>query len=201
MTTEIAKGAEIGAPLQIPRQIETERLLLRCPREEDGPALYAAAVESAERLRPWFGWLEGAVLTPKSSAASARFARWRFLAGRELQFYIFDKDSLRLLGIAGLCHPDWAKGRFALSYWLRSGCEGHGYAVEAAGALVDFAFHRLHASRLEIHCDPDNVPSLALARRLGFRLARTLAGGRRDHRSGGWRDVAVLVRQQAGDGE
>lgn len=180
-------------PRKVPRRIETARLTLRCPREEDGPALHAAIVESSERLRPWFGWTAGATLTLECSVASALFARWRFLAGRELQFHIFLNENGQLLGVAGLCNPNWIEGQFELSYWLRTGCEGHGYAGEAAAALVRFAFDQLRARRVELHCDPENVSSLALARRLRFRLEDIIPAGRRDYESGEWRDVAVLV--------
>ena len=41
---------------QAPPEIETDRLLLRCPREKDGPQLYCAISELLPELRPWFAW-------------------------------------------------------------------------------------------------------------------------------------------------
>lgn len=194
MANEIIQGMLPGMPRQIPHHIETERLTLRCPRADDGPELHDALVESVHRLRSWFAWTAATELTLERSAASARFARWRFLAGRELQFFIFRKGSPRLLGVAGLCNPDWSRHHFEISYWLRTGCEGHGYATEAVAALTDFAFQRLAARRLEIRCDLDNVAAAALPQRLGFRLEQTLPRARHNHDSGQWRDVAVFVK-------
>ena len=194
MANEVITGMLPGMPRRIPHGIETERLNLRCPRVEDGPELHDALVESVQRLSSWFAWTAGAEVKPEQSTASAQFARWRFLAGRELQFFIFRKGSPRLLGVAGLCNPDWSRRYFEISYWLRTGCEGYGYATEAVAALTDFAFRRLAARRLEIRCDPDNKLAAALPQRLGYRLEQILPRARRNHDSGQWRDVAVFVK-------
>ena len=153
----------------VPHCLKTKRLLLRCPCPEDGPALHAAILDSKERLRSWFNWIAGAELTPERSTASARFAQWRFWAGRELQFYLFLRGSKQLIGICGLCHPDWSVPQFEVRYWLRTGCEGHGYMTEAVTAVVNLACEQLGAKRVEIRCKPENKSSIALAHRLGFR--------------------------------
>ena len=59
--------------------------------------------------------------------------------------------------------------------WLQlSPYRGHGYATEAAQALLGFAFHTLEARWVSAIIDADNEPSIALARRLGFtRVAQT----------------------------
>lgn len=168
-----------GKAIHIPRCLKTERLLLRCPCPEDGPALHAAILDSRKQLQPWFNWTSGAVLTPERSVASARFAQWHFWAGRELQFYLFLRRTGQLIGVCGLCHPDWTVPQFEVRYWLRSGCEGHGYMTEAATAVVNMAFAHLKAKRVVIRCDPGNKSSIALARRLGFARERFLDAGER----------------------
>mgnify|MGYP001092050709 CR=1 FL=1 len=194
MSQEIIQGAPAGMPLRIPQSIETERLTLRCPRLDDGQMLHAAIVESAERLHPWFAWPAGAKLTLKRSVATTRFARWCFLAGRELQFLILHDERENLLGVTGLCNPDWTRRHFEISYWLRSGCEGHGYATEAVAALTAFAFQRLGGRRLEIRCVPENKAAVALPLKLGYTLEKVLPRAQRGHNSGTWHDVAVFVR-------
>ena len=46
----------------LPPEIQTERLRLRCPQEQDGPELYAAISESLAELQPWFAWTADLVL-------------------------------------------------------------------------------------------------------------------------------------------
>lgn len=196
MGQEIIQGAPAGMPWRIPQSIETERLTLRCPRVDDGQMLHAAILESAERLRPWFAWPAGAPLTLERSVSTARFARWRFLAGRELQFLILHDQQEKLLGVTGLCNPDWTWRHFEISYWLRSGYEGHGYATEAVTALTAFAFERLGARRLEIRCIPENKAAVALPLKLGYTLENVLPRTQRDHESGTLHDVAVFVRMR-----
>ena len=45
---------------------------------------------------------------------------------------------------------------------------GHGYAAEAAAAVVDFAFGHLNAARVVAMAEHDNAASIAVMRRLGM---------------------------------
>ena len=56
-----------------------------------------------------------------------------------------------------------------MGWWLRAGATGRGYATEAVRALSELAFD-FGVERLEVHTDPDNAPSRALAERAGFVL-------------------------------
>ena len=175
-------------PGQVPRCLKTKRLLLRCPRPEDGPALYAAILDSKDRLRSWFNWIRGAVLTPERSRSAARLARWQFMAGRELQFYLFLRSTKQLIGVCGLCRPDWSVPQFEVRYWLRTGWEGHGYMMEAVTAVVNLACEQLGAKRVEIRCQPENKSSIALAQRLGFKRNKCV------HTHGGLPDEIIFAR-------
>ncbi|MFP3466481.1 GNAT family N-acetyltransferase [Leifsonia sp. SIMBA_070] len=59
--------------------------------------------------------------------------------------------------------------------WLQKAQHGgHGYATEAARALLGFAFHAVEARWVSAVIDADNERSIAVARRLGFaRVAQT----------------------------
>jgi RimJ/RimL family protein N-acetyltransferase len=43
-----------------------------------------------------------------------------------------------------------------------------GLVTESTAALVKVAFEVIHVHRLEIHCDPANLASAAIPRKLGF---------------------------------
>jgi len=46
---------------------------------------------------------------------------------------------------------------------------GHGYATEAAGALLQYSFAALHLHRIIATCQPENVASWRVMEKLGMR--------------------------------
>jgi ribosomal-protein-alanine N-acetyltransferase len=90
----------------------------------------------------------------------------------------------RLIGFVrlGLGGVQAAKLGFAVAaaHW------GHGYALDAARALIDFGFTTLGLHRISAAIGPDNAASIAIVTRLGF----TQEGRLRDHvfTNGAWRD-------------
>ena len=157
-----------------PPEIETERLLLRCPQEEDGPELYAAISESLAELRPWFAWTADLNLTAENSTVTAVHARERFLSAKEMQFYLFAKGGTELQGVCGLAKPDWIKRTFEICYWLRTRFVGHGTMTEAVIAVTQFALQDLWARRIEARFDPANEKGIAVALRAGYVVEPTL---------------------------
>jgi [ribosomal protein S5]-alanine N-acetyltransferase len=67
-------------------------------------------------------------------------------------------------GINGLRHPDAVE----VGYTIFEPYRGNGYATEAARALIGWARDERGISHFIASVAPDNVPSLALVRRLGF---------------------------------
>ena len=55
-----------------------------------------------------------------------------------------------------------------------------GYVTEAVAALTRVGFEVERLERIEIHCEPGNVRSAAIPRRLGYELEATLRGRVRD---------------------
>jgi ribosomal-protein-serine acetyltransferase len=60
----------------IPEQFESERLVIRCPRPGDGPAIHEAVAESLDELLPWMAWAhsEQTVETAETYAREAHAA-------------------------------------------------------------------------------------------------------------------------------
>jgi [ribosomal protein S5]-alanine N-acetyltransferase len=57
-----------------------------------------------------------------------------------------------------------------LFYQVRPDHRGHGYATEAARALVDFAFERMQIACIVATTERDNLASQAVMRHLGMRM-------------------------------
>ncbi|MBB5190390.1 hypothetical protein HNQ50_001112 [Silvimonas terrae] len=167
--------------LDVPEQLQTDRLLLRVPRAGDGVAVHAAVVETLPLLRAFPASLPWAMFPP-SVAASESWCRERaaaFLLRKDLPFLAFDRFTGELVLATGLHRPDWQIPRLELGYWCRASRQRQGYVQEAAGALLGLAFETLAARRVDAFCDSDNTRSRQVCERLGMALEAVL----RNHRA------------------
>ncbi len=57
---------------------------------------------------------------------------------------------------------------WGIGYILRSRYCGNGYATEGAKAMADYAFHTLKVPKLVCDIRPMNLPSIAVAKRIGM---------------------------------
>jgi RimJ/RimL family protein N-acetyltransferase len=79
-----------------------------------------------------------------------------------------------------------AEGRGEFGYVVASWARRRGVGTRALRLFSAYSFERLGLDRLELLVQPDNEPSLALARRAGFtregvlRMHSVVRGGRRD---------------------
>jgi RimJ/RimL family protein N-acetyltransferase len=153
-------------------RIATARLLLRCWDPADAPLLKDAIDESLSELREWLPW---ATEPSTVDVVAQRLAQFRddFRAGRDWLYGLFPPDEKRVIGGLGL-HPRQGPGVLEIGYWLRTDVTDQGFATEAAAALVRLAFQEHDIERVEIRCDPRNVRSAAIPRRLGFEHRTTL---------------------------
>jgi ribosomal-protein-serine acetyltransferase len=175
--------------LDFPDAFETERLLIRAPREGDAPALTEAVNASLDHLRPWMPWAQEPATVEKYTANIRRgIARW--VMREDLWLMLIRKADGYWLGSSGLHRIDWSVPRFEIGYWVRADAEGKGYVTEAVSGITDFAFGTLKAERVEIRCDSLNVRSAAVAERCGYALEGRL---RNDSRSinGDLRDTLI----------
>ena len=182
--------------IDVPERLLTRRLVLRCPRPGDGPAVNEAVTVSLDELRPWMPWAQAAP-TLDESEANVRGAQAKFLLRSDLVYAIWEHDGQgverRLVGGTGLHRIDWSVPRFEIGYWRRSGEQGRGLVTEAVQALSRMAFEVLQAQRVEIRMDDINTASWKVAERAGFTLEGVL---RRDTVAvdGRVRDTRVYAR-------
>ena len=81
---------------------------------------------------------------------------------------MFDKVNLVFIGIINPHTINWEVPSFELGYWIRTPYSGKGYMTEAVNALTQYSFKQMHAIRLEVRCDPNNIKSRKIPERLGF---------------------------------
>lgn len=186
------------ATLQIPTRGLLRRTGVVTPRTRlfpiepgDAEDLWVAIEGSREHLERWLPWVPyNSSLEATLRYAEASAADWD--AGRALRFCIRSHPGHELLGIVGLDSCVHLHRSCELGYWLRREVTGRGLMTEAAGACVEFALRQVGFHRIRCAAGTENVPSLRVIARLGFRfegVARQaeLVGTR-------WLDHAVFAR-------
>ena len=162
-----------GDPAGPAYAIQTNRLLVRCWNPPDAPLLKAAIDASIEHLRPWMPWASIEPQPLQSKIDLLRRFRAEFDAGRDYVYGIFSRDETLVLGGTGL-HTRAGERAREIGYWIHADYINQGFATEVAAALTKVAFEVDRVQRIEIHCDPANVRSAAVPRKLGYRLEGTL---------------------------
>jgi len=147
-------------------RIETERLVLRPPRNEDFDR-FADLQGNADAAR----FIGGQV----SRAEAWRRFLWQpgaWMVQGFGMFSVIEKTSGRWAGQIGPWKPEGWPGN-EVGYSFHPDAWGRGYATEAGTAAIDWAFEHLGWEDI-IHCiDADNAPSQRVAQRLGSRKLRS----------------------------
>ncbi|WP_026531009.1 GNAT family N-acetyltransferase [Haematomicrobium sanguinis] len=76
----------------------------------------------------------------------------------------------RLIGQVTVSTIMWGSARSAsIGYWISEDVAGRGLMPTAVALATDHCFRGLNLHRVEINIRPENAPSLAVVRKLGFR--------------------------------
>lgn len=141
--------------------LKGKRVLLRYPEPKD-------ADEYIDLARSSIRFHRGLMRMPRTADEFARFIdRSRredtecLLICRRTDGAIAGQITLSQIFHGPLCNA-------YLGYGLGLGFTGNGYATEAVKLIVRHAFGTLKLHRLEANIQPDNLPSIAVARRCGF---------------------------------
>jgi RimJ/RimL family protein N-acetyltransferase len=147
--------------------VRTRRLILRCWEPTDAALLKAAIDASLEHLRPWMPWASDEPEALQAKIERLRQWRGKFDLGQDFVYGVFSLDEKEVLGSSGL-HTRVGEGAREIGYWIHADHINQGLATEVAAALTRVAFDIEAVLRVEIHCDPRNVRSAAVPRKLGF---------------------------------
>lgn len=156
--------------------IRTERLSLRAFTLDDFDAFHAY-----HRLPEVSRYLcRGPRTVEQSYEALERAASLRFHDdGDYLVLAVERSADTRLLGEVMLKLTSRASRQAELGYVFAPSAAGHGYAMEAARALLAVGFEECELHRIFARLDEENVASAKLARRLGMRQEARLVEAHR----------------------
>jgi RimJ/RimL family protein N-acetyltransferase len=141
-------------------EIRTERLVLRQPREDDVDAIVEACQDpDIPRFIPF-------VPVPYSEEDARAFLESVERAWRESDERTFAicRDDDAMIGAVTVRLRDGG----TVGYWLSPAARGQGLMTEAVRAVVGWAREDCGIGRLSLWTHPENLPSQAVAERVGF---------------------------------
>jgi RimJ/RimL family protein N-acetyltransferase len=153
-------------------RLEDGDIALRPLAEEDVPAIVAACRDPEIPRR-----------TSVPDGLTEAQAE-EFVAEAGNVYAIVDADTDELLGTIGFHVLEHARGNFG--YWVRKEARGRGVATRALVLLTRWAARERGLGRLQLIVEPDNLASIRVAERAGFRREGRLRdyielkGSRRD---------------------
>jgi [ribosomal protein S5]-alanine N-acetyltransferase len=161
--------------------LETERLLLRTFCDDD-ISIHKVIFADPEVCRHYCGRTR----TESETREWLVHRRWQAKSSDELGFLaVIRKTDNQLMGLVALqlfvgewlrfedtpqthCHPLIVE----ISYAFGQEFQKQGYATEACRALITYGFEQMRLPRLTNGVVPENLPSIRLCERLGFRQLR-----------------------------
>ena len=140
--------------------IETERLLIRPPTDDEREELLALWTDPANERVP-------------ADASSEQARAW----ASGVPCAVWERASGELVGDCSL-HFDTTFGEWELSYGFRRDRWGHGYATEAARACVAYGFAEMDLEKIVADVEPANEASARVLEKCGFERVGELDDGR-----------------------
>jgi RimJ/RimL family protein N-acetyltransferase len=145
--------------------IDTERLVLRCPKASDSSKI--SALLGNWNVAHWVVRVPFPFRPEHAAAWIARSAEERE-AGVGWPFVITLRESNTVIGSMDLSIEGDTSGG-SLGYWIAEDYWGKGYATEAALAMIAFAFDILKLPEVTANALPDNQRSIRVLEKAGLR--------------------------------
>jgi len=156
--------------------IETSRLILR--QITDSPSDGRESLEFINDYSVYRYWglydeandMDGSHKPKKISNLNFHYkdTMKEYKAGHELTWLMVLKSTNKVIGEIVL-YDFMLKKQADIGYRINKDYWGQGFATEAGMAMKKVAFEYMDLERLQIRCFADNIGSVAVARKLGFR--------------------------------
>jgi ribosomal-protein-alanine N-acetyltransferase len=159
--------------------LQTDLTSARCDlvpvAQADAHALHALWTSAGVRRYLWDGEIiprdrtDEAIRTSEELFEQHDFGLW----------LLRERIDHSLIGFAGLW-PFREAQEFELLYGVDERWWGHGYAVEASQAVIDYCFRQLDLPAIRASTDADNAASVRVLEKLGFQETRRDTINRQD---------------------
>lgn len=147
-------------------EINSKRLLLRAVKLEDAEAIFKYRSDAI--TNQFQGWIPSTIEDVHNFIEN-RVSSTIDIVDTWYQFAIIKKDNYELIGDLGIHFLDSDKKLVEIGCTLNKNEHGKGYATEALKETIDYLFNTLNKHRIVTSIDPENIKSIELVERLGFR--------------------------------
>lgn len=167
--------------IDIPERLETERLYLRPHKAGDGPMYHTAGIRNRRHLAEFEAGNALMHLKDEEHAEAMVRALAADWAARKYFFIgIFDRSNDEWVGQVYVAPTDWELPEFTIGYIADVDHEGKGYISEAVRRVLKMLFEDVGAHRVVSDCNENNVRSIRLLERCGFRREGHLLENRKN---------------------
>ncbi len=149
--------------------IDTPRLRLRKVFRADADDLFEATSDPrVTKYEPW---------GPYDRAETVQMVeniQTQLETGLCTEWAVERKDDAKVLGLIHLNQVDFFNRSAEVGYWLSRKSWGQGYATEVLKALTEYAVSTLGMDEIVAVCHPENLASLRVLEKVGYRYRKTL---------------------------
>ncbi|MFZ5940356.1 MAG: GNAT family N-acetyltransferase [Bacteroidota bacterium] len=146
-------------------KLETERLILRPITIDDRDEIFEYRRDKVSNR--YQGWIPETIedveffigkISPQINVPETWF-----------QFVLIEKEAKKIIGDLGIHFIDAENRQVAIGCTLNRDFQKKGYATEGLREVIDYLFTGLNKHRIIASIDPDNINSIMLVERIGFR--------------------------------
>lgn len=151
-------------------EIQTQRIILRLPKQSDYTEWFKVRRASAGFLDPWEPIRGSEYLSRTSFRQRVNWGKRSAHEKRGMPLFLVRRQDGQILG--GLNLDNFQHGvsqSCTVGYWMGAEYARQGYMAEALPAVVNHAFTELDIGRVQAGCLPENAPSRALLEKSGFK--------------------------------
>ncbi len=152
-------------------EIETDRLLLRSFRYEDGGSMLTNWVAD-EKVQGMYG--EPVYKTKEAVKGLLDEYIRGYNSGFYYRWAIIDKNSGECIGQIAYFLVDKENNFGEIEYCIGADYQGKGYATEATKAVIQYGFDKIHFNKVQICVRPSNISSKKVIEKCGFTYEGTL---------------------------
>lgn len=172
--------------LDLPTQLETNRLVMRPYQSGDGPEYFAFIERNKDHLQNAANEQLLSIKTEIDAEIYVRELAANWVSRDRFVFLVLKKDCAEFVAEIWIEPSDWEDGPiFEIGWFVDKDHQGQGFVTEAARRSLKFLFHDLNAHKVAVTTDDTNVRSYQVAERCGFRQEGCLRK-RKKSKQGQW---------------
>jgi len=146
-------------------KLETERLILRTITIDDKNEIFEYRRD--KEMNKYQGWIPETI--EDVELFIGKISEQINVPDTWFQFVIVDKKTSKIVGDLGIHFIDIENKQVEIGCTLNKDFQNKGFASESVIKVIDYLFKDLNKHRIITSIDPDNINSIRLVERIGFR--------------------------------